>query len=110
MNSVGEVVAQDRAVLEGVAEVLGERTLARAEEARDPDADALVRLGRGLGDRLQQLGVLVPDAVGGDVLGDLGVDRLLVGLIDLDDLLDLAARGLVESRSPMVFIAITSQP
>ena len=33
--------------------------------------------------------VLVPDAVGGDVLGDLGVDRLLVGLVDLDDLLDL---------------------
>ena len=79
------------AVLQGIAEVLGERAFARAEEAGDPDADAFVRVGRGLGDGLEQMGVLVPDAVGGDVLGDLGVDRLLVGLIDLDDLLDLAA-------------------
>jgi hypothetical protein len=87
----GEVLAEHPAVLEGVAEVLGERTLARAEEPGDPDPHALGRLGGGLGDGLQELAVLVPDAVGGDVLGDLGVDRRLVGLIDLDDLLDLAA-------------------
>ena len=35
--------------------------------------------------------VLVTDAVGGDVFRDFGMDRLLVRLIDLDDLLDLAA-------------------
>ena len=89
LNRSCELRLADRAVLEGVAEVLGERAFARAEEAGDPDADALVRLGRGLGDGLEQGVVLVPDAVGGDVLGDLGVDRLLVGLVDLDDLLDL---------------------
>ena len=47
-------LAQHRVVLQGIAEVLGERAFARAEEARDPDADALVRLGRCLGDRLEQ--------------------------------------------------------
>lgn len=35
--------------------------------------------------------VLFTDAVGGDVLCDFGMDRLLVRLIDLDNLLDLAA-------------------
>ena len=91
MKRSAKSLAQDRVVLESIAEVLGERAFARAEEARDPDADALVRVGRGLGDGLEQMGVLVADAVGGDVLGDLGIDRLLVGLIDLDDLFDLAA-------------------
>jgi hypothetical protein len=88
----GEVVADHPPVLEGIAEVLRERAFPRAEEPGHPDADPFVRLGRGLGDGLEELGVLVLDAAGGDVLGDLVVDRLLVGLIDLYDLLDLAVQ------------------
>ena len=40
---------------------------------------------------LSKIGVLLLDAVGGDVLGDFLVDGLLVRLIDLDDLFDPAA-------------------
>jgi len=67
------------------------RAFAGPEEAGHPDADGLVGVIRGLGDGLEQVGVLVPDAVRGDVLVDLGEDGLLLGLIDLDDLLDPAA-------------------
>ena len=35
--------------------------------------------------------VLFTDTVGGDVFRDFSMDRLLVRLIDLDDLFDLAA-------------------
>ena len=54
---------------------------------------ALVRLGRGIGDRFQELGILVSDTVGCDVFGDLRVDGLLVGLVDLDDLFESLAFG-----------------
>ena len=47
-----KVLAQNLRVLQSIAEVLGERTFARAEEARDPDAYALVRLSRCFGDQL----------------------------------------------------------
>jgi hypothetical protein len=89
LEEIGEWMSAHRCVLEGIAEVLGEGTLTRTEEARDPHTDALVWLGRCFGDRLQQHGVLIADAVGRDVFGDLRIDRLFVGLVDLDDLLDL---------------------
>ena len=63
-----------------------------------------------LGDGLEQFVVLVPDAVGGDVLGDLGVDRLLVGLIDLDDLLDLAAEVPVQQVADVLHGVTSPQP
>ena len=47
-----------------------------------------VGMGLGVGDGLQDLLVLVLDPVSGDVLGDLGVDGLLVLLVELDDLFD----------------------
>ena len=58
-------MAQDVAVCEGEAEVLGEARLAGAEEARDPDGDALVgllpgglgsgRRPRGSGERIESV-------------------------------------------------------
>ena len=87
-----KVLTQNLRVLQSIAEVLGERTFARAEEARDPDAYALVRLSRCFGDSFEQHGILVPDAVRRYVLAHLRVDRLLVGLVDLDDLFDPLAQ------------------
>ena len=71
-----------------VAQVLGKGGLAGAEKARDPDADALGGVAGRVGDGLQDLHVLLLDAVGGHVLGDLVVDGLLVLLVELDDLFD----------------------
>jgi hypothetical protein len=58
-------------VLQSIAEVLRKGAFTGAKEARDPDAHAVVRISRGLGDGLQQGGVLLLDAVRGNVLGDL---------------------------------------
>jgi hypothetical protein len=91
LEKIGEVLAQECLVLKREAEVLGEGAFPRPEEARYPDADTFIRIGRGVGDSLEQSVVLLADAVGGDVFGDLVVDGLLVCLIDLDDLLDLTA-------------------
>ena len=78
------------AVFEREPEVLGEARLARAEEARDPDADALVRLVRRLRVALEDRREVRADRVGDDVLGELVAEDLLVGLVDLDDLFDVA--------------------
>ena len=110
LEEVGELAAENRAVLQCVAEVLGERAFARPEEARHPDADAFVRIGWGLGDGLEELVVLFTDAVGGDVLGDFGMDRLLVGLIDLDDLLDLAAEVTCQQIANRLHAVTLPQP
>ena len=87
-----KVLTQNLRVLQSITEVLGERTLTGAEEARDPDAYAFVRLSRCFGDSFEQHGILVPDAVRRYVLAHLRVDRLLVGLVDLDDLFDPLAQ------------------
>jgi hypothetical protein len=50
-----------------------------------------VKIGERLSDGLEQKVVLLANAVGADVLGNFRMDGLLVRLIDLDDLLDLAA-------------------
>ena len=71
-------------------EVLGEARLTGAEEAGDPDRDAFVRLLGRLPVALQDLGEVAADGVGDDVLGEFVADDLLVGLVDLDDLLDAA--------------------
>ena len=72
-----------------IAQVLGKGRFAGAEEARDPDPHALGGLAGPVGDGLEQLAVLAFDAVGGDVLGDLAIDRRLILLVDFDDLFDL---------------------
>lgn len=81
-------VAQDLTVGEDVAQVLGKRGLAGAEQARGPDTHPLRRVARCIGHRLQNLQLLPLDPVGGDVLGDLAVDGCLVLLVELDDLFD----------------------
>jgi hypothetical protein len=58
------IAPETLAVLQGVAEILGERTLAGAEKARYPDADAFMGIGGSLGDGLEQLVVLITNAVG----------------------------------------------
>ena len=70
------------------AEHLREARLTGAEEARDPDGDALVRLVRRLAVRVEDAGVVRADRVRDDVLVDLVADDLLVGLVDLDDFFD----------------------
>ncbi len=81
-------MSQDIAIGEHVAQVLGEGGLTGSEEAGNPDADTLVGTGGRLGNGAQQIAVLILDAIGGDIFGKLGVDRMLIRLIDLNDLLD----------------------
>src|SRR5207248_531523 len=52
---------------------------------------AFMRIGWRFGDGLEEMVVLLTNAVRGDVLGNLGMNGLIVRLIDLDDLLDLSA-------------------
>src|SRR5262249_7350753 len=92
LEEVCEVLAQKCLILKSVAEVLGKGAFSRPEESRHPNADPFVRVGRGLGDGSEQLVVLFADAVCSDIFGDLIVNGLLVGLIDLDDLLNLTAQ------------------
>ena len=91
LKQVSELAADDCAILQGVAEVLCERTLAGAKETRYPHADAFSWIGGSLSDGFEELVVLCTDTIGSDVFRDFGVDRLLVRLIDLNDLFDLAA-------------------
>ena len=91
LEEIGEFAAENRAVFQGIAEVLGKRTFAGPEEARHPDAHAFVRIAGSLSNGFEEMVVLFTDTVGGDVFRDFIMDRLLVRLIDLDDLLDLAA-------------------
>ena len=57
-------------VLQRQPEELGEARLAGAEEAGDPDADALVRLVRRLAVALEDRAEVVADRVGRDVFGE----------------------------------------
>ena len=88
-EQLGSAVARERSVLERQSEVLGEARLTGSEEAGHPDADALVRLVRRLRVALEDRAEVGADGVGGDVLGELLADELLVGLVDLDDLFDV---------------------
>jgi hypothetical protein len=49
LEKIGEVLAQECLVLKREAEVLGEGAFPRPEEARYPDADTFIRIGRGVG-------------------------------------------------------------
>src|SRR3974390_2861331 len=89
LEQIGEFAAQDRSLLKCIAEVLSKGTLAGTEKARHPDANALAWFTWSLGDGLEKSVVLFTNAVGGDVFRDLGIHRLLIRLIDLDDLLNL---------------------
>ena len=60
-------------------------------DPKKPDTqigDAFVRLVRRLSIRVENIGVVRPNGVGHDVLVDLVAQDIVVGLIDLDDLLD----------------------
>lgn len=46
----------------------------------------------GFDNRLEELGVLVSDAAGGDVFRDFPVYGLLISLVDLNDFFDLATQ------------------
>jgi len=51
-----------------------------------------VGIGRCLGDGFESIVVLLTNTVCGDVFRDFGINRMLIRLINLDDLLDLAAQ------------------
>jgi hypothetical protein len=89
LEEIRRPLAEHLFVGEDVAEVLGEGRLTGAEETRDPDPYPLGRLDAGGVDRQKEITVLVLDPVGGDVLGDLVVDGVRLGLVELDDLFDL---------------------
>jgi hypothetical protein len=91
-------LARDGAVRDREAEHLGEARLAGAEEARDPDRDALVRLVRGLAIRVEDAGVVRADRVRDDVLVDFVANDLFVGLVDLDDFFDATVDVVGEER------------
>lgn len=80
----------DRAVLEGETEVLRKARLTGTEEARYPDSDAFVGLLGRFPVALQDLCQVTTDGVGDHILGELVMDDLLVGLVNLDHLLDVA--------------------
>ena len=84
------MVILELTVFEGQAEELGEARLAGTEEARNPDADAVVRLVRGFQVAVEDGRIEFADRLGGDILVDLLADDLLVCRIDLNDLLDAA--------------------
>jgi hypothetical protein len=90
LEQLGKSLPAYLSVFQGVAKILGKRTFPRAEKARNPDANALVRLCWGFGNRFEKLGVLIANAICGNIFCNFLIHRLLVGLIDLDDLLDLA--------------------
>jgi hypothetical protein len=91
LEEISELAAENLAVFQCVAEVLGKRAFARPEEARHPDTHAFVRIAGSLSDGFEQIVVLFTDTIGGDVFRDFSMNGLLVRLIDLDDLFDLAA-------------------
>ena len=80
--------AVDRRVRQQIAEHLGKRRLARAEESADPDVDLFARVSDRLLELLERPDKFGLDVIGRDVLLDLFEHRLLV--IDLDDFLDVA--------------------
>jgi len=90
LEELGESVPAYLFILQSVTKILGKRTFPRAEKARNPHANALVWLCRGFGNCFEQLGVLIANTVCGNVFRNFLVHGLLVGLINLDDLLDLA--------------------
>jgi hypothetical protein len=51
-----------------------------------------VGIGGCLGDGFESIVVLLTNTVCGDVFRDFGINRMLIRLINLDDLLDLAAQ------------------
>ena len=67
-----------------------------------------MRVCRGVGHRFEDLGVLVTNTVGGDVLGDFLVYRLFVGLIDLNDLFDLPTEITCQECANSVHVAVSS--
>src|SRR5690606_10819310 len=81
-------IDRDRLV-EGEAQVLGERALARAVEARDPHTDLVVaaRVHREL-HAIEQLTELLVDVVGDYVLRDLRLEPVFLRRAVGDDLLD----------------------
>ena len=81
-------IAQDAAVLEGQPQVFRETRLAGAEEAGDPDTNALVRFVGRLAVLLEDVDEVFTERVSDHVFGKLLPEDLLAGLIDLDDLLD----------------------
>ena len=69
----------------------GKAGLTRAEKPGGPHPDGLVGLIEGFVVFLEDFGEVAPDRCGRDVFLDLLLDHPLVGLVDLDDLLDVAA-------------------
>src|SRR5258708_2178170 len=92
------------ALVEGEAEILRERALARSVEARDPDPDLVPAAGfHGRLNILQQPLELVLDAVGDDVLSDLRLQPLFLRSLIRDHLFDRPVYALigVEQRADL---------
>src|SRR5262249_9401158 len=88
-EQIGSAVAREHSILERETEVLGKARLTGSEEARYPDTDALVRLVRRFRVALEDRAVVRANGIGCDVLGELLTDELLIGLVALDDFLDV---------------------
>jgi hypothetical protein len=94
VQAVLQVLDERRAVdgalvVEGQAEVLGERALTGTVEARDPDADLVFATGlhRQL-HAIEELAELLLNALGDHVLGDLSLEAAFLRGAIGDDLLD----------------------
>ena len=77
-----------RPVLDRKAEHLRETGLTGSEESRHPDGNTFVWFIGRLPVRVKNMGVVRPNSVSHDVLVDLVTQDIVIGLIDLDDLLD----------------------
>ena len=76
-------------IIQSEAEHFRETRFARPEESGNPNGDTLVRFLRCLKVAFENLDVVLLNRLGGDVFADLLFDDVLIGLIDLDDLLDV---------------------
>src|SRR5439155_25550947 len=70
LEQLGELAAEDLTVLQGVAEVLGERTFAGPKEPRYPHSHAFVRITRRLSNGFEEMMILFTNTIGRDVFRD----------------------------------------
>src|SRR6266545_4850156 len=95
-EELGCSVALDQAIFQRQPQHLGEAGFAGAEEARNPDADAFVRLIGRFAVAVENVSVVITDGIRNHIFFDFIADNLLVILVDLDDFFDSTGNSVSE--------------